>query len=256
MRVGLHWRPMIVAAVVCVIALPAVVRPALAWSPTCDGQVTSPWFEGLIEDHLNNHGVRALIEYNNPSLCRDPAPGDGETFSSSWVGLVRNVHPYNIYQVGLDKCQNRAGCPTGVYYFWAYGRQQGACGQALAPVPHDVGSANSNSYWYQIIKIGAYFHARIAGVTKDTKVFSSLDTCWGGISGWQILEEVGDPGDEAGSQGTDTRFHSQITWRDSSDAEHALNRPFGSPCDVEDLPTMNCWVASNLHDAFYADDTR
>jgi hypothetical protein len=244
-----------VAATLALASLPVLAASAAAWTAQCDGFPPSAWFEGLAEDHLNNHGVRALIEYNNPALCLNPAPGDGETFSASWVGLVKTTHPYNIYQVGLDKCQNRPGCPAGVYYFWAYGRQQGACAMML-PLPNNVGAANANSYWYQIIKIGAYFHARIAGVTKDTKLFSSLDTCWGGISGWQILDEVGDPGDEAGSQGADTRFYSSITWRDHLDVDHALNRPFSSPCDVEELSTMNCWVASNLHDAFYTDDTR
>lgn len=258
----------------------AVVVPGpgavVAWSGPCDGidNIRSA-FAGMIEGPTRMTGARGKIEFANPVLCTRPAAGE-PVFSSVWVAVVgsdsNDRYGYNTYQVGIDKCSNGAAssCPSGQdnvpYYFYAYGRMSGPnCGAEVPPIPQKapLGNAYDASYWYAVRKSGAYYIASIAGVEQNRKGAFYLETCWtsepqadDGVDGAQYMNEVQDPNSQSGGSVSDSQFISSVTWYDAAGASHSLWRPYNQLCDVHDLSTQRCKVASNLHDSWYSWDSR
>jgi len=244
--------------------------PALAWSHSCGGPASYDAygdpissFSGIIDGTPGLTGVRAKIEWStsvDPTLCS----GTGTSFSSSWVAVVGDGGPWEIYQVGIDKCHN-TGCnpDNGVvdraYYFFAYGREESSSCQAIAPEPikAPMGLTSAGSYWYQIYKNGFYYYARIAGSQQDFRIDTALETCWvDGPTGAQYMTELWDLFDQNPGRVADQQFFSSATWTNSGGSLVSVYRPYSSNCEIVDLSSMRCRVASNLHDSWYTWDTR
>lgn len=245
--------------------------PATAWSHACGGADPGPraGFVGLAEYHppADVAGLRVKLEYQDPTLCTTPGAA---SFSSAWIGIEGqdpNDPGYNIFQIGIDTCQN-AACPSGAtngvpYYFWAYGHMASSnCGSAVAPVAHKapMGNAANASYWFQIVRVDdpvyPYYSARIAGSTQVTKQVADIGPCWNGVDTAAYLDEVWDIFDQTPGSVSNSQFWSTATWDDGSGVIHAVNRPYSASCDVDDRTSQSCHVASNLHDSFYVYDTR
>lgn len=247
------------------VALPTSV---FAWSHGCGGPnpVTQEQdFVGIAEAHAGATGARAKIEWSasiDPTLCTTVG---GDSFASSWVAVVGPT-PFDIYQVGIDKCQGGACAPTSgpdntPYYFTALGRHASAeCGQAVGPTPvqSSQGLATAGSLWYQIFKSSSStFQARIGGTNAGASVSSYyLNTCWGGVTGVQYLNEVWDIFDQTPGRVSDQQFWSSVSWTDAAGSLVSINRPFSAACDAAGRTAMKCQVASNLHDAWYTWDSR
>lgn len=247
----------------------AVASPAVAWSHPCGGpSADPPDFVGLVEYHppAGVSGARVKIEYADPTLC---TTSGADSFSSAWVAIEgQDAYDFlgdNIFQVGIDTCQNGA-CPSGAtngvpYYFWAFGRMSGAGCTRIAPAPHKapMGNAVDASYWFQVLwvdDIYPYYAVRIAGSTQKTELVSAVEPCWNGVDTAAYVDEVWDIFDQTPGSVSDSQFWSTGTWVDGSGATHAINRPYSSACDVDDRSSQACHVASNLHDSFYVHDTR
>lgn len=269
-------RHALVIATAFLMVLPAAAAgPVAAWSAPCDGRNNITAFAGMFEGPARMTGARAKIEFANPVLCTGPAPGES-VFSSVWVAVVGNDpnDPYglNIFQVGIDKCSNgdASGCPPGQdnipYYFYAYGRMSGPnCAQAVAPRPikAPLGNAYDASYWYAVRKSGSDYVASIAGIEQYRKGAFYLESCWtsepqadDGVDGAQYMNEVQDPNTQSGGSVSDSQFISSVTWYDANGGSHSLWRAYNQLCDVHDLSTQRCKVASNLHDSWYSWDSR
>ncbi len=260
----------ILAAVALLFAVHLSQPPVVAaWSHSCAGPASyDPFgyainsFSGVLSGSPGLTGARAKIEWStsvDPRLCT----GSGDGFSSSWVALTGDGG-WDIYQVGIDKCKNGlCNADNGVedrsYYFWAYGREAGSCGAALGPEPilAPLGLTSANSYWYQVYKSGSYYYARIGGSTQNSKTAGSLETCWsGGPQGAQYMTELWDLFDQNPGRVADQQFISSATWTDSGGTLTSVWRPYSTDCDVVDLSSMRCRIASNLHNSWYVWDTR
>ena len=258
----------LVAAVVLQLSLGSSVGRA-AWSEPCDGVDFGYYYAGMSEDHANVRGAQTKIEFFNQGLC---TPNDGYgSFSSNWVAIVGydplDVLRFNIYQVGIDKCQD-PGCPRDPptpYYFYAYGRMASTtCGQSLAPFPWRApkGDANTTTYAYRIEKEfpsgePAAYVLRIGGVEQNRRLTWDIETCWKGVDGAQYANEVFDLGDQSGGTVSNHQSFAENRWKDSA-GWHGMNRPYLDPCDT--APGQNdwqrCFVSSTRHDTFYSWDTR
>lgn len=271
------WR--VPAAVLSLVMASWIFPPATsAWSHGCDGVNNYTAFAGMLEFHPLTTGARAKIEYANPTLCTSPAPGES-SFSSVWTAVAgadaNDVDGLNIYQVGIDKCQNGAasGCPSGVnnvpYYFYAYGRMSGPnCGTSVAPQPQKAprGLATNDSWWFTIIKSGSNYLATIAGSEQYRKGAFYLETCWtstldetDGVDTAEYMNEVQDPFSQSGGSVADPQLLSSVTWYDAA-GTHSLSRPYSQICDSYpkgwQQGGQRCYVLSTAHDGWNSWDSR
>lgn len=267
MKVSFRLAARAIALMVVISAWAASPVVVLAWSHGCGGpSATPPDFVGLVEDHAGLLGARAKIEWStliDPVLC---TTSGGDSYSSSWVGIVNYSSGNNIYQVGIDKCQGTqcgpdSGPDNTAYYFVAKGRGYSpVCGTAVAPTPVETsqGLASAGSLWYQVYKSNSTtFQTRIGGATAgDSMSTYWTGQCWGGVEAAQYLNEVWDIFDQTPGRSADNQFWSSATWTNSSGTLTSINRPFSSGCDDDTRSSMACGVASNLHDAWYTSDTR
>lgn len=170
---------------------------------------------------------------------------------------------WNIYQVGIDTCQNSA-CPSGAsngvpYYFYAYGHGQmgGVCGSAIPPlaIKAPLGNASNNTWWFEVTKSGTYYNAKIAGQLQYARQQTSIEACWNGVDAAQFLNELYNVNDLNPGSVSNKQFWSDASWFDTA-GQHSINRPFGSSCDAGGFATQRCSVASNLHNGWYTWDSR
>jgi hypothetical protein len=262
-------------------AAPAAV---LAWSHPCTGNNDDPLaFAGMLELHDFTRGARAKMEFASPTLCTSPAAGEA-AFSSLWVAVTgqdpNDFFGDNIFQVGIDKCENGAasGCAPGStanvpYYFWAYGRMDSSACNEVAPlaVKAPLGNANTNTYWYAIRKSGADYGGRyiasIGGSDQATQGWFGLDACWdhngvccNGVDSSEYMNEVQDLFTQAGGSVGNPQTWSSVTWTDHSGAAHPISRAYSDPCDTVGLGWqqggMRCFVLPNAHDGWNLWDSR
>jgi hypothetical protein len=238
--------------------------PVGAWSHACDGPYANPpGFAGIVESHSPVIGARSKIEWNaqvNPVLCTT----GWDSFASSWVGIVGSTSVYSIFQIGIDKCQGGAcspysGADNSAYYFWAYGRPASAlCGAAVGPVPHmaPLGYAQSATYWFQILRSGSDYQARIAGQVQYSIPVWIADSCWDGVTGAQFLNEVWDKFDQTPGRVGNKQSWLDATWTNSAGTLVPVSRPFGSTCDLHDRSSMGCTISGSQHDSWDTWDTR
>jgi hypothetical protein len=268
-----RWFPRLLGIASAAALLFSLLLPsgALAWSAGCDGHATIFAFAGEEEHHAGTIGAQASVETVNEGLC---APTDGfGSSSSSWVALVGaylgSGSENDIYQVGIDKCQD-PGCPRDpptTYYFYAYGHHAStACGAEKLPVAVKAPKGDATAYSH-VMKVDKVFvsgganeyRLYVDGAEQNRVLATQLETCWNGVGASEYADEVHDPGDQAGGCISSCVEHAQnfayVQYRDGL-GWHSMNRPFGQVCDVHDLSTMNCNIASNLHDWFYVRDTR
>jgi len=268
-RASIGWAARIVTIALAATAWVAAPMTALGWSHGCGGPnpVTDAQdFVGMAEDHIGVTGARVKIEWSaliNPVLC---TTSGGDSFSSTWVAIHGNA-PFDIYQVGIDKCQGddcnpNSGPDNTAYDFTALGRNAGGpCGGFVVPVPIETsqGLADNGSFWFQIYKSNSTtYQARIAGSNAGVSVSTYYtDTCWqDGILGAGYFNEVWDIFDQTPGRTADKQLWSSATWTNSSGTLVSMNRPYSSACDAHDRSAMACSVAGNLHNAWNTYDTR
>lgn len=212
--------------------------PAAALS--CGGSITNP-FWGQTETHTDAvRGGKVAIEYFNPALCTTPG---ATSFSTYWVGIVGRPTTlgYNIYQVGVLKCQGSCGAVQSnqTVKVWAFGSDPGQCGAAIAPVPNPVGNISSGTLTYKIIrenKYGVwYYNLYISTTAVQEWTYSDvyLETCWGGgVDEVEYWNETGLTGDQVGGQPGNTQTFQSAYWYDGS-AWHSVTGTLGATCDQD-----------------------
>lgn len=232
-----------------------------AWHHDCSVTGSATDEGGIEEDHTGLIGARAKIEdttSTDPDLCTFPLG----TPSSSWSGVQigKSTSSLNKFEVGVVSCW--FDCPIGVagdsgtFYYWSYGHAYSTpCGAAviptktLAPKSHSYGS-----YWYQIVKVGSYYYARVGGADQ-TSLSWEIDYCWASPSYSSYLSGHRNAFDQYYGRVNDQQLVSSMTWQDSG-GQHAVSRSFSVACDSVGTNGNNCKVAPNLHDAFNTWDTR
>lgn len=234
--------------------------PAAALSCGPDGYRAA----GTNEIQPTTDGVTAKIEFVNEALCTT-----GANFSAYWVGIVKaSQGKNNIFQIGVDKCRLTDCDPdespqNAPYYFWAYGHDQSAaCGMAAAPTPHSIpGTPTSGLTLYSIYRttipgLGTTYVAKKAGATIVQIPQSSIEGCWGGISGSQIVNEIDNANTQGGGPDSNRQNFESAQWH-SSTGWHTISRPPGSHCDFEqNLPSQLCQWKADGSNIWYSWDTR
>lgn len=85
---------------------------------------------------------------------------------------------------------------------------------------------------------------------------ASLERCWGGVDQAQYINEKYDVWTQTPGRVSDMQLWLDAYWRNSAGSEVPLWRPLGAPCDVADLASQGCVIASSQHDSWYNWDTR
>ena len=184
---------------------------------------------------------------------------NGQSFSSAWVAIAGSGGVNEIFQIGLLKCQS-TGCASATQFVWAYGRQATACGVALAPSAHVIGSSGTSNHRYTITKSSTQYAAQIDGVEKKVESISAIETCWiNGSRHAEFEDEVADHNDQSGGQ-ISSGFQQHWTgakYQDTSGlAWHAMNEPLNVGCTINQLTTQKCQMSPVSHDAFRTWDNR
>jgi hypothetical protein len=240
-----------------------VPRAAAASFPACGG--TGNWHSGHRIPIGTVYGAVATIQYFNETLC---AGNTTKSFSTSWTALeavsLSDSNGWDIYQVGFMKCRT-CGWPstTTTYLVWAYGREfTTACGSAISPTPHRLGSAGIANVPFKVARGHdpdgmLVYQASVNGTVYDDESLASLDTCWpGGPSRTEYANEVGNASDQSGGTPTANQNWTSVKYMNSSSIWVAMNGTLNANCARIDLLTQRCKISSTLHDKFITWDTR
>jgi hypothetical protein len=246
---------------VCAVAVNFIV-PRTAVALGCAGDPDGVADFAGIRKYVSprSYGAQAFIEVINHSLCTGAS-----TFSSDWVAVVRPTHPFNIFQIGIDKCRN-AACPPGApenapYYFWAFGRMTTqACGQGVGPSANPINAAGTPTgaprLRVEYTPSPAGYDASING-TVWVHVFDPA-TCWGGVpSASDIFSEVYDLNTQQGGSLSNKQGYTDARYKDTSYWRH-LDNPLKAPCTINNrvTTTTKCNTSSSAMDDYFMGDTR
>jgi hypothetical protein len=244
----------IVLALAPSIASPSPARATGGWTPPqCSVQPLYNKFAGDGIGSTNIRGARSTIEWFDESLCRQ---GTQHTYSwsLSWVGILGAGQ--NIFQGGFAKCANiEAGlsCPYngGVSYHWWFWEYQDspACGPYANSGFRKANKGNAGgaaAYDYEIdyrpnVSPPRYTF-EIDGVDQTWISTSIPNTCWGGVTGVQYMNEMLDYGDQNGGTVSNHQEHSSTMWQDASRNWHVSNLG-SSPCSANSYPA---WCSCNI----------
>ena len=263
---GPVWRSTLAA--LALVGLLSAALPGSVLGLNCASGPQPRYFMGTIEDHSTTKGGEAKIAYVNETLC-SPLPSGTGTFSSYWVALVNyEVDPIdefgrNIYQIGIDECKGTAcvaGAPSNTpYYFWAYGRNTSlSCGPLVDPEPVVIPGTPSGLKLYTIVLVTAgedHYDAKIDGSIKNTKAADSLDVCWHGVDGVQILNESFNNGTQAGGPNSNYQDFQNPRWFNGSTWQ-TISRAAGTTCDDPPSASRGCKWSTITPNTWRSWDTR
>jgi hypothetical protein len=210
--------------------------------------VDGNYYAGMGVSPSSIQGVSAQIEWFNTSLCiQDPDTPDW-SWSLSWIGLIGPDDPnqdgFDIFQGGFGKCvpSGVGSCPgnAGIsYHWWFWEYEAGACGNAQNSTfrKANKGNASAGTYLYKIDHrpASSRYSFSIDGTDQTFITESTVSTCWGGVSGAQIMNEMLDYRDQdAGTVGNHQEF-SAVKYQNGS-GFHSVNWAPGS-CDANSQPS-------------------
>ena len=148
------------------------------------------------------------------------------------------------------------------YYFWAYGREAStACGAAVGPTPHSLGTAGSGTKTYKVVReylngAGWFYNLYLnsTGERLWQQTESSLQTCWAsGVDGVQFMNEALNPNAQSGGSVSNHQTWSTVAYYSGS-AWYSLTGSTGTNCTYHELSTMRCvWQTPSTWDSW---DTR
>lgn len=225
---------------------------------TCDGFDFR--FAGDEMGDSVRYGARADFPGTNPDylqLCT----GTSAAFSSTWVAL-QGLGPYDIFQVGLDRCRAGAcnyAADGKIHKFWAWGRNYATgsegCGTTtpVQPALQDLGVWNGAPTNFKVRKVVSSGVATFRAYINDVQVAQIMGSslCWAGahsIPGFYA--EIGDPSSATGGSATN-KYRITEAERQDTVAGPWVNTFFHDPCfanssrhrcDVIQTITLDWWA--------------
>ncbi len=257
-----------------VVALQLLSPPAVfaSWTANCTYDGYQNKFAGMGVYPAGLQGVQAKIEWFQTNGCRPVGGTSDWSWSLSWISIVGRTNVFDIYQGGFAWCPFvsplNLSCPNnnGIsYYFYEYGYGDGACGPGFSSgfIKALKGNAPQGSDPYgNVYKIehnsatNRYVFS-IDGVDQKHLDQSVPLTCWGGVTGTQIMNEMLDQGDQNAGTVSNPQSYSAIQYQNSSGGWQNISWTLGRACDANSNPAAwTCNVSSGTHNVFYEKDLR
>lgn len=183
------------------------VTPAQA-AGACNGP-TKSYYAGAQKATYQSsvYGVRANIEYQNPTLCGAP---NSRSSTSAWAMLIPRTPTIQMAQSGYLKLGSALSGSTGVHVFGQYTRAcVPNCAAGVNGYPTFLGPAPTGSKMYSVYlrssdgRIGMYAGSTLLGEVNRS-VTGEWSTDWSG----QFAGETHDPNsDIPGTAANHVRFN-------------------------------------------------
>lgn len=201
-------------------ALLATTPPWTVSAVGCDTGAFRGFTGTILGGPAGLDGATADIEFVDEQLCS----GTAATASSYWVALGNIDDPFNIFQVGVDKCRG-PGCPqtNEAFYFWAYGWDESTlCGGEHPPVALFIADyTGSGSDLFTVIRNTATtpdrLESRINGGMIRQQAWQTFEDCWdGGVTHIAYRNEVVNKGTQIGGPNANRQNWESVRYHEGS----------------------------------------